>query len=37
MQLVLDIMARSSLKESLRELIIADLQKWEYNLDINHT
>lgn len=34
MQIVLDVMARSSLKGSLRELIIADLQKWEYNLEV---
>lgn len=34
MQIVLNIMARSSLRESLRELIIADLQRWEYHLEI---
>jgi hypothetical protein len=34
MQIVLDVMARATLKESLRELIIGDLQKWEYNLDV---
>jgi hypothetical protein len=34
MQIVLDVMAKATLKESLRELIIADLQKWEYHLDV---
>jgi hypothetical protein len=34
MQIVLDVMARSTLKGSLRERIIADLQKWEFNLDV---
>jgi hypothetical protein len=32
MQVVLHVMARPSLRESLRELIIADLQRWEYEL-----
>jgi hypothetical protein len=34
MQIVLDVMARSSLRQSLRETIIADLQKWEYCLEV---
>jgi len=34
MQIVIDIMARPSLKESLREIIISDLKKWEYGLDV---
>ncbi len=34
MQIVLDVMARPSLKQSLREIIIGDLQRWEYHLDI---
>lgn len=34
MQIVLDVMARSSFRQSLREVIIADLQKWDYQLDI---
>jgi len=34
MQIVLDVMARSSLRESLRELIIADLRRWEYYLEV---
>jgi hypothetical protein len=36
MQVVVHIMARSSLRESLRELIIADLEKWEYELEIEY-
>jgi hypothetical protein len=34
MQIVLDIMARSSLRQSLREIIIADLQQLEYYLEV---
>src|SRR5438552_8288488 len=34
MQIVLDVMARSSLRESLREMIITDLRTWEYGLDV---
>jgi hypothetical protein len=34
MQVVLHVMARSNLRESLRESIIADLQKWDYALEI---
>lgn len=34
MQIVLDVMARASLKQSLRELIIEDLQKWDYGLEV---
>ncbi len=34
MQAVFHNMAKPSLKESLRELIIADLQKWEYHLTV---
>lgn len=34
MQVVLNVMARPSLRESLRELVIADLQRWEYHLEI---
>ena len=34
MQIVLDVMARASLRESLRELIIDDLQKWDYELEV---
>jgi hypothetical protein len=34
MQVVLHMMARSALRESLRELIIADLQRWEYQLEV---
>jgi hypothetical protein len=34
MQIVFHIMARSSLRESLREIVIADLQRWEYELEI---
>ena len=32
MQVVLNILAKSSLRESLRELIIGDLTRWEYGL-----
>ena len=34
MQVVFHVVARTSLRESLREIIIADLQQWEYELDI---
>jgi hypothetical protein len=34
MQIVVHVMARPSLRESLREIVIADLQKREYNLDV---
>ena len=34
MQVVFHVVARPSLRVSLRELIIADLQKWEFNLEI---
>lgn len=34
MQIVLDVMARSTLKSSLRELIIKDLNEWDYNLEV---
>jgi hypothetical protein len=34
MQVVLHIMARSSLRESLRELVIADLHRWDHSLQI---
>jgi hypothetical protein len=34
MQIVIDVMARPSLNESLREIIIEDLQRWEYDLDV---
>jgi hypothetical protein len=34
MQIVVHVMARPSLRESLREIVIADLQKWEYHLEV---
>ncbi|HEY7157601.1 MAG TPA: hypothetical protein VH575_26835 [Gemmataceae bacterium] len=34
MQIVIHVMARPSLRESLREIVIADLQKWDYQLEI---
>jgi hypothetical protein len=34
MQIVVHVMARPSLRESLREIVIADLQKWEYELEV---
>ena len=34
MQVVFHVISRHSLKKSLRELIIADLQKWEYDLTV---
>ena len=34
MQVVFHVVARPSLRESLRELIIADLQKWDYHLEV---
>jgi L-fucose isomerase-like protein len=34
MQVVFHVTARPTLRESLRELIIADLQKWEYLLEV---
>lgn len=34
MQVVFHVVARPSLRESLRELVIADLQKWEYHLEV---
>src|SRR5688572_8617943 len=34
MQVVVHVMARPSLRESLREIVIADLHKWEYQLEV---
>jgi hypothetical protein len=34
MQVVLHVLARPRLPESLRELIIADLQRWDYKLEV---
>src|SRR5262245_37153758 len=34
MQVVLHVTARPRLRQSLRELIIADLQQWEYELEV---
>ncbi|HJZ54294.1 MAG TPA: hypothetical protein VKE74_05020 [Gemmataceae bacterium] len=34
MQVVLHVMARPGLRESLRELIIADLQRWDYGMGV---
>src|SRR5262245_25238713 len=34
MQIVVHVMARASLADSLREIVIADLQKWDYDLEV---
>jgi hypothetical protein len=34
MQIVLYVTARGSLRKSLREVIISDLEHWEYDLDV---
>lgn len=34
MQVVLHVLAKPSLRKSLREAIIADLEKWDYGLDV---
>jgi hypothetical protein len=34
MQIVLDVVARSTFKGSLRKLVVADLRKWEFNLEV---
>jgi hypothetical protein len=33
-QVVFHVVARATVRESLRELIIADLNKWEFELDV---